>query len=285
MDAKIAYQNKDITSKVLAENFKGKSLRVYGINVPKIVQVLPTNLPQIEANELKIDNLFLLEDGTVAIIDYESEYKEKNRNKYINYISRVLKRYERENKLDVTIRMIVIYTADVTRDEVKSHHNVGAMTLEVESAFLSEIDSKEVMERLTRKVNAGETLTDEELMEFIILPLTYKDKERKQFALKESFDLAKNLKDDDIMTFVLTGLLVFADKVIDEELSKQVKEWIRMTQVGRLYELEKEEAVEEERIEAIKTLLQKDCSKEFILDLNYTEEEITKAEQALYATV
>ena len=119
MDAKIAYQNKDITSKVLAENFKGKSLRVYGINVPKIVQVLPTNLPQIEANELKIDNLFLLED-------------------------------------------------------------------------------------------------------------------------------------DDIMTFVLTGLLVFADKVIDEELSNQVKEWIRMTQVERLYELEKEQALAEKDAEIAK---------------------------------
>jgi hypothetical protein len=65
----IAYQNKDIASKVFAENFKGKSLKVYGLDVPKVVQVLPTNLPEITANELRIDNLFLLEDGTLAIID------------------------------------------------------------------------------------------------------------------------------------------------------------------------------------------------------------------------
>ncbi len=30
----IAYQNKDITSKVLAENFKGKTFRVYGLELP-----------------------------------------------------------------------------------------------------------------------------------------------------------------------------------------------------------------------------------------------------------
>ena len=30
----IAYQNKDITSKVLAENFKGKTFRVYGLDLP-----------------------------------------------------------------------------------------------------------------------------------------------------------------------------------------------------------------------------------------------------------
>ena len=40
-----------------------------------------------------------------------------------------------------------------------------------------------------------DSLSDEELMEFIILPLTYKEEERKKFAVKESFDLTKKSKD------------------------------------------------------------------------------------------
>ena len=71
----ITYHNKDVLSKILAENFKEKSLKVYGIDVPKIKQILPTNLPQIQVNEMRIDNLFLLEDGSIAIIDYESDVK------------------------------------------------------------------------------------------------------------------------------------------------------------------------------------------------------------------
>lgn len=248
-DANIAYQNKDIESKVLAEHFAGKSLKVYGLDLPKIVQVLPTNLPEVSANELRIDNLFLLEDGTIAIIDYESRYKQKNRNKYLNYVVRVLNRYEKKGVLDVQIRMIVIYTADVSRDSVPSEYNVGSIRFEVENAFLSEINSTEVMERLTRKVNNGEHLSDEELMEFIILPLTYKEEDRKKFAVEKSFNLAKKLKDDDTMTFVLTGLLVFTDKIIDDELSKKVKEWIRMTKVGRLFEAEKDAAIAEKDAE------------------------------------
>lgn len=248
-DANIAYQNKDIESKVLAEHFAGKSLKVYGLDLPKIVQVLPTNLPEVSANELRIDNLFLLEDGTIAIIDYESRYKQKNRNKYLNYVVRVLNQYEKKGVLDVQIRMIVIYTADVSRDSVPSEYDVGAIRFEVENAFLSEINSTEVMERLTRKVNNGEHLSDEELMEFIILPLTYKEEDRKKFAVEKSFNLAKKLKDDDTMTFVLTGLLVFTDKIIDDELSKKVKEWIRMTKVGRLFEAEKDAAIAEKDAE------------------------------------
>ena len=59
----IAYQNKDITSKLFAERFQGKSLKVYGLDLPPVRQALPTNIPQIMANELKIDNVFLLEDN------------------------------------------------------------------------------------------------------------------------------------------------------------------------------------------------------------------------------
>lgn len=83
MGDNIAYQNKDITSKAFAERFKGKSLKVYGLDIPTIKRVLPTNIPQIQANELKIDNVFLLVDDTIAIIDYESTYDEKNKHKYI----------------------------------------------------------------------------------------------------------------------------------------------------------------------------------------------------------
>lgn len=241
MDANIAYQNKDIISKMFADSFGEKSLKVYGLDIPKIVKILPTNLPTVSADELRIDNLFLLEDGTVAIIDYESAYKKANRNKYINYIARVLNRYEKEGKLDVRIRMIVIYTADVRREQVDNDYDLGAITFKIENAFLSEINSEEVMERLTAKVNKGEQLTEEELMEFIVLPLTYKEKERKQFAIEKSFELARQIDDDDAMTFVLSGLLVFTDKVIDDEMNVRVKEWIAMTKVGRLFQLEKEE--------------------------------------------
>lgn len=47
----IAYQNKDITSKFLAENFQGKTFRVYGLALPEIKSVLPTNIPAVKANE------------------------------------------------------------------------------------------------------------------------------------------------------------------------------------------------------------------------------------------
>ena len=245
----IVYQNKDVISKVLAESLMGKSLKVYGVDIPKIIKVLPTNLPEVSANELRLDNLFLLEDGSIAIIDYESEFKLINRNKYMDYIARVLKRYELEGIYDLNIRLIVIYTGDVQRKSVKTEYDMGAAKLSVEGAFLSELDSEKIRNRITSKVNSGESLTDEEIMEFIILPLTYKNKSDKQASIKESVELAKKIKDEKVMTTVLAGILVFTDKVIDEELGNKVKEWLMMTKVARLFEKEKEIALAEKDAE------------------------------------
>ncbi len=83
----IAYQNKDITSKVLAENFKGKTFRVYGLDLPEIREARPTDIPAVRANELRMDNLFELEDDTVAILDYESDYDKNDKVKYLNYLT------------------------------------------------------------------------------------------------------------------------------------------------------------------------------------------------------
>lgn len=94
----IAYQNKDITSKFLAENFKGKTFRVYGLNLPEIKQVFPTNIPTVKANELRLDNLFELADGTVALVDYESEYDEEDKVKYLNYLTGIANRYQQDRQ-------------------------------------------------------------------------------------------------------------------------------------------------------------------------------------------
>ena len=111
----IAYQNKDITSKLLAENLRGKTFRVYGLDRPEVKAVLPTNIPSVRANELRLDNLFELADGSVALVDYESDYKKEDKVKYLNYLAGIADRYQREKKDCPRLRMIVIYTGDIER--------------------------------------------------------------------------------------------------------------------------------------------------------------------------
>lgn len=248
-EKEITYHSKDVLSKILAENFKEKSLSVYGINVPRIKKVLPTNLPAVQANELRIDNLFLLTDDSVALIDYESDVKWTNKLKYLNYIVRVLERYKKE-EMPRKVRMIVIYTADVER--APDEFSVGCLTLKLEQAFLSKIDSTEVVRQLAARLEQGEALSDEELMKLIILPLTYKGTERKKQAVREAVELAKQIENGEEKSFALSGILVFADKIIDAETAKYIKEVLKMTQVAQLLMDEgREEGREEGRLAGI----------------------------------
>ncbi len=241
----IAYQNKDITSKMLAENFKGKTFRVYGLDLPGIREAKPTNIPAVRANELRMDNLFELEDDTVAILDYESDYDEKDKVKYLNYLTGVANRYQKEKRDCPVLRMVVIYTGDISRRQVSSEYNIGAVKLHTETAFLSELDSAGIMERLRGKIERNEMLTDEELMEFIILPLSYRKKDEKEKRIRETVSMAVRIQDRGQQVFTLAGILAFTDKIIDRGTANKIRRAIEMTQVAMIFEEEKQRAVKQ----------------------------------------
>lgn len=197
-----------------------------------VLQVLPTNLPAIHVNEMRLDNLFLLEDDSIAIIDYESSVKWESRLKYLNYIVRILERYKKD-EIPTNLRMIVIYTADV--EYAEDTFSAGCLTLKLEQAYLSKIDSQRIHSRIQAKLKHDATLSDEELMELIILPLTFKGNEKKKQAAMDAVALAKQISDKEIQTFVLSGILTFADKIIDSDTAKHIMEVVRMTQVAKLF--------------------------------------------------
>lgn len=231
----IAYQNKDIASKTISERLIGKRLAPFGLPDLHIVDILPTNLPAIESNELRLDNLFLLSDGSLAIIDYESEFDRENFVKYMNYIARVLKRYSLNKKLSEIreIRMIVIYTADV--ESALDVYELGGITLRIEAAYLVNRNSNHIYQKLRYKVENKEALTEEELMELMILPLTAKGAEGKQEYIRKTAELAKKLPDSKDTHTVLAGLLTFTDKFIERHYAERLRrEVFMLTQVEQI---------------------------------------------------
>jgi hypothetical protein len=174
----IAYQNMDIEFKILSEYYKEKSFKAYGLDLPKIKALLPTNLPIIKADEKRLDNLFLLEDDTLAIVDYESKDSLSNRVKYVNYISRVMEKYFTDEKKIRDIRLIIIYTGDVV--SAKDRLDTTCFSLRFEQVFLKDLEGEQIYQRIKEKLGTKEVLTDEELMQLIILPLTEIGRDQKQ---------------------------------------------------------------------------------------------------------
>ncbi len=248
----IAYQNKDIEFKLISETFKEKSFEAYGLNLPKIKAVLPTNLPKVSANEKRMDHLFLLEDDTVAIVDYEAEDKLANRVKYVNYIARVMERYMKDSGMIPDLRMIVIYTGDV--EHADNVLETKCFRLNMEHVFVSHLPGEEIYQEIKHKLENGERLTEQEFMRLIILPLAEKWKEKKQKRVEEVVELAKMIEDEQGQVFVIAGVLVCSDKFIDKDYAKGIRRYLGMTKVFQLFEEEKQEAV----LQAAKAAAQKE---------------------------
>ena len=241
MSEGIAYQNKDIEFKLMSETYKEKSFEAYGLNIPKIKEVLPTNLPAVSANEMRIDNIFLLEDDTVAIVDYEAEDKVSNRVKYINYIGRIMQRYVSQGMKIPKMRMIVIYTGDV--ETAKDTWEMPCLTLKMEQVFISKLPEMKIYQSIKEKLEKKDNLSDKELMQLIILPLAEKGKEAKQRMIERVVELAKQIGDETKQAFVITGILVSSDKFIDRDYAKAVRRYLSMTKVFQIMEEEKQEAI------------------------------------------
>ena len=249
----IVYQNKDIEFKLMSETYKEKSFEAYGLNLPKIKAVLPTNLPAVFANEMRIDNLFLLEDDTVAIVDYESEDKVSNRVKYVNYIGRVMKRYDSQGMKIPDLRMIVIYTGDVEKAE--NMLEMPCFTLKMEQVFIRKLPEEEIYQSIETKLKNNESLSDKELMQLIVLPLAKRGKEEKQKMIEKVVDLAKQIENENTQAFIITGILVSSDKFIDRDYAKSVRRYLSMTKVFQILEEEKQEALNKRTIQIAENLI------------------------------
>ncbi len=227
----ISYQNKDIVSKLFGEQMKGKSLSLFGLDTNlKVMDIRPTNIPIVQAKELRMDNLFELEDGSVAILDYESQFKETNFTKYGYYIMNVINRYLNEGKTP-DIHMMVLYTADI--ETAKTTLERTACRIKIEAAYLTGTPSEQWLIEIKESL-ANQIISDKTLMRLILLPLTYKDEEKKQETIKLCVNLARKIPDKEQENFALAGILTFTDKIISESMKKHIEEVLSMTQVGQM---------------------------------------------------
>lgn len=142
--------------------------------------------------------------------------------------------------------------------------------------FLSELDSEKIFNQLKEKVQRNQILSDEELMQFIILPLAYHEKEQKQEKIRETVELAVQIQDKGQQIFTLAGILVFTDKVIDKETASKIRRAIEMTQIAQIFEEEKQQALTEEKQQIVMRMIEKNYPTEEIISLisSYSQNDV-----------
>ena len=266
----ITHTNKDIISKVLTQNYQNKSLAVYGLtDLPRIKRMLSPDFPVVTATEFYGDNLFLLEDDSLLVLEYESKPVWQDFLKYGKYAIFAVERLLAENIQVKKVIIAVLYTGDVQK--TANQLDLGSFCIQVEQVYLSQFDTDAIYTELEAKIERNEPLTDEDVMKFIILPLTQPDKKRKQGLIVDTVTLAKKISDDMQQSFILAGIITATDKFIDPAYADKIKEWLRMAKVVRMLideevEIEVQKAKREKSIEFAKKLLKRGFSIEAIME-------------------
>ncbi len=158
----------------------------------------------------------------------------------MRYGHRILQRYfQRENNIK-KIYLVVVYTSDVTK--VLDSLDAGSFRISSNPVLLSEYNGDAIMENIKGKIRDNVELNLEELYKLSFVPLMYSAKGRNELT-HETVELAKCIKDEHIQLQVIAGILTSTDKFIDNNYAIKVREWLKMTKVGRLFEEGKQEAV------------------------------------------
>ena len=149
----ISYHAKDILFKSLSELYRNQALDVYGLHdLPKIKALLPSEFPAVRADEKRSDTLFLLEDDSILLLEYESNERFiDNHLKYLDYAYRILHTYYKQEKRLRHIRIVVIYTSDVTRKYEQLHAS--------KAVLLCEYNGDAIFQTLEEKVCNNEPVT------------------------------------------------------------------------------------------------------------------------------
>lgn len=87
--------------------------------------------------------------------------------------------------------MIIIYTADVVRGTTNPQLDMGSFKFNITEAFLSELDHEKIWQSVSAKVNAEIDISQEEMMQLIVYPLTFKEVVYKQASVRNVIKLVK----------------------------------------------------------------------------------------------
>ena len=219
------YQDRNALYKVLARTYKGKQFPVFGTCLPPIQEMLPP----IPVDDGYIDSLFLLADGTYMLVDYTSGCHKTDMVKYPKHIAKIMEKYDKEDG-NFDLHLLIIYTGDV--EKADPVFDCGCLTLRPIQIFLSRMDGGERLDAARPKIHSDLPLTDCDLMELVILPLTVPGSEGKQEMLEKIVDLAEQIPDEEQRIFTLSGVIVASDKFISREYLDQIRMRINMTQLG-----------------------------------------------------
>nr|WP_157862997.1 Rpn family recombination-promoting nuclease/putative transposase [Desulfofarcimen acetoxidans] len=276
LETEITLHNNDVIMKAMAETFKDKTLRLFGLNTAKIIGVIPTILPVLEVKENRIDYIFLLEDNTLLHLEFQTTVNLENLKRFLLYDARLI------NKDNRNVNTAVVYSGriKIAPDQLKK----GSIVYQVINVYMKDYDGDAEYKRLNDKILKHEELDEEDILKLIFLPLMKSKQTEEEMAIRAA-ELAKEVEGEIKKTFIIGTIIAVTDKFMSEDYKKKLLEVLRMTQIeqwireeGREEGIKKgrEEGIKEGKMETAKAALAKGFSIEDVIEITGLTKEVVR---------
>ena len=153
----------------------------------------------------------------------------------------------------------MIYGANVTRaiEEI----DYGSVLYRTQAVYMNRFDGDTIMGELWRKVEQGESLSDEDELNLIFLPLMHSKVNRAKRAVKTA-EIARKIPDEQQRVRLTATIIGISDKFIDQDYVEKLMEVLKMARVLQMAEQRGEERGElKGEIKAMRSLIKRGVSK------------------------
>ena len=269
MDVKVTAHNNDVIMKSMAETFRDKSLKFFGLDTPRIVDVVPTVLPVLDVKVNRTDYIFLLEDSTYLHLEFQTTVSMENLYRFALYDARII------NKDKVDVRTAVVYSGKI--ETAPERFRKGSLSYDVTNVYMKGFNGDKEYKKLQKKILKSKPLDDIDLLKLIFLPLMKSEISEDEMAIKAA-ELAKNILGD-VKTFVIGAIIAITDKFMSEDYRKKLLEVLKLTHIEQMIrEKGREEGLEEgennKAIEIAKLAIKEGADVDFVVKITGLPKEV-----------
>lgn len=214
----LAKNTEDIIMKNVFDLLKGDALQFFGID-KKIVARARTEVNFVELKTNFDDNVYLLEDGTLIHLEFQTTNKKDDIYRFM--VSDAFLAFKERKP----VRTIVIYSSDIAN--APSNLDIGSITYKIDTFYMVAFDGDVIYNNIVEKVSRHEKLTKQDLMSIVLLPIM-RSKDDKVTRIKNCIELSKRIEDTADLLQIQAMLYLMAEKFVNETELEKVKEMISM---------------------------------------------------------
>lgn len=226
----------DLIMKKAMDIFKDEGLKFFGIN-KKVKDIGSTELVVLESKNMYMDYTFLMEDDSYIHFEFQTT------NKGIEDLMR-FRTYESllnyQTKKDVVT--YVVYSGDIKNPI--GEYSCGMNTYKVNVISMVNNEGDKIFDEISNKLSNGIDIDKQDIIKLTFTPIMGGNTNKKEKILK-AINLTKDINSP-YKCDIESILYAFANKFLKDKDLEQVKEALRVTEIGKslIEEGERKKAIE-----------------------------------------